>query len=82
MTQTRDKLARENINSQHHAIQAHEQVGKEVRAAIERIGGTPPEKITPAEHIKEVEKRIKDTVPKMQLADKDAGGLLGKENKK
>lgn len=81
MTQTRDKLAREHINNQHHAIQAHEQVGKEVRAAIERIGGTPPEKIAPAEHIKEVEKRIKDTVPKMQLADKDAGGLLGEDNK-
>ena len=81
MTQTRDKLARENINNQHHAIQAHEQVGKEVRAAIARIGGTPPEKIAPAEHIKEVEKRIKDTVPKMQLADKDASGLLGKDKK-
>ena len=81
MTQTRDKLARENINSQLHAIQAHEQVGKEVRAAIERIGGTPPEKIAPAEHIKVVEKRVKSASPKMQLADKDAGGLLGKESK-
>lgn len=77
MTQTRDKLARDNINNQQRAIQAHEQVGKEVRAAIERIGGTLPERIPPAEHIKEVEKRIKSTVPKMELADKDAGGLLG-----
>ena len=81
MTQTRDKLAREIINSQLHAIQAHEQVGKEVRAAIERIGGTPPEKIAPAEHIKAVEKRIKSATPKMQLADKDASGLLGKDKK-
>lgn len=54
-----------------------EEVGKEVRAAIERIGGTPPEKIPPAEHIKEVEKRLKNTVPKMELDEKDAGGLLG-----
>lgn len=77
MTQTRDKLARENINNQQRAIQAHEQVGKEVRAAIERIGGTLPEQIPPAEHIKEVEKRVKSSVPKMELADKDAGGLLG-----
>ncbi len=77
MTQTRDKLARENINSQQRAIQAHEQVGKEVRAAIERIGGTLPEQIPPAEHIKEVEKRVKSSVPKMELAEKDAGGLLG-----
>ena len=77
MTQTRDKLARDNINSQQQAIRTHEQVGKEVRAAIERIGGTPPEQIFPAEHIKEVEKRIKNSVPKMELDKKDAGGLLG-----
>ncbi len=81
MTQTRDKLARENISNQHHAIQAHEQVGKEVRAAIERIGGTPPEKIAPAEHIKVVEERVKSATPKVRLADKDAGGLLGKDKK-
>ena len=81
MTQTRDKLARDNINSQLHAIQAHQQVGKEVRAAIERIGGTPPEKIAPAEHIKAVEKRLKSATPKMQLADKDASGVLGKDKK-
>ena len=77
MTQTRDKLARERINNQQQAIQTHEQVGKEVRAAIERIGGTPPEQIPPAEHIKEVEKRLKNAVPKMELGEKDAGGLLG-----
>lgn len=77
MTQTRDKLARENTNNQQQAIRTHEQVGKEVRAAIERIGGTLPEQIPPAEHIKEVEKRIKNAVPKMELDEKDAGGLLG-----
>jgi len=80
MTQTRDKLARENIGNQQQAIRTHEEVGKEVRAAIERIGGTLPEQIPPAEHIKEVEKRIKNTVPKMELEDKDAGGLLGDTN--
>jgi DNA-damage-inducible protein D len=77
MTQTRDKLARENINNQQQAIHTHEAVGKEVRAAIERIGGTLPEQIPPAEHIKEVEKRIKNSVPKMELGEKDASGLLG-----
>lgn len=65
ITQTRDKLARENINNQQRAIQAHQEVGKEVRAAIERIGGTPPEQIAPAEHIKGVEKRLKSATPKM-----------------
>lgn len=42
----------------------------------ERIGGTPPERIPPAEHIKAVEKRLKSAVPKMELGEKDAGGLL------
>jgi DNA-damage-inducible protein D len=77
MTQTRDKLAREHINNQQQAIRTHEEVGKEVRAAIERIGGTLPEQIPPAEHIKEVEKRIKNAVPQLELGEKDAGGLLG-----
>ncbi len=82
MTQTRDKLARDSISSQQQAIRTHEQVGKEVRAAIERIGGTLPEQIPPAEHIKEVEKRIKNAVPKMELDEKDAGGLHGEINNK
>ena len=40
-----------------------------------------PEELPPAEHIKEVEKRLKSAVPIMELVDKDAGGLLGEENK-
>jgi len=80
MTQTRDKLARDHTNNQQQAIRTHEQVGKEVRAAIERIGGTPPEHIAPAEHIKEVEKRIKNAVPTLKLDEQDAGGLLGDAN--
>jgi DNA-damage-inducible protein D len=77
MTQTRDKLARERVRSQAQAIQTHEQVGKEVRDAIKRIGGTLPENIPPAEHIKEVEKRVKNTTPKLTLDEREAGGLLG-----
>ena len=77
MTQTRDKLAREDIRNQQQAIRTHEQVGKEVRDAIKRIGGDRPERIPPAEHIKEVEKRIKTATPKLELDQRDAGGLLG-----
>ncbi len=77
MTQTRDKLARERVRNQAQAIQTHEQVGKEVRDAIKRIGGTPPENIVPAEHIKEVQKRLKSATPKLKLDERDAGGLLG-----
>ena len=77
MTQTRDKLARERVQSQQGAINTHETVGKEVRAAIERIGGTLPENIAPAEHIKLVEKRVKAATPKLELDARDASGLLG-----
>ena len=77
MTQTRDKLAGDRVRSQTQAIQTHEQVGKEVRDAIKRIGGTLPENIPPAEHIKEVAKRAKTTTPKLTLDEREAGGLLG-----
>jgi DNA-damage-inducible protein D len=77
MTQTRDKLARERIRDQQTAIRTHEKVGKEVRDAIKRIGGTAPEHLPPAEHIKLVEKRIKSVPPKLKLDEKDAKGLTG-----
>lgn len=77
MTQTRDKLAREGVRDQQQAIRAHQEVGKEVRDAIQRIGGTPPEHIPAAEHIKEVERRIKTSTPRLELDEKYAGGLLG-----
>ena len=78
MTQTREKLERDRAQGQAQAIRTHEQVGREVRQAIERIGGTMPEDIPPAEHIKIVKKRMKSTAPKLTLDDKDAKGLLGK----
>ncbi len=77
MTQTRDKLARDNIKNQTRAIKAHEDVGKEVRGAIRRIGGTLPENIPAAEPIKQVEKRIKGASPKLELDENQATGLLG-----
>ena len=40
MTQTREKLAREGIRGEQRAIQTHNEVGNEARAAIQRIGGT------------------------------------------
>lgn len=82
MTQTRDKLARDGTKNQQQAIRAHEQVGKEVRDAIKRIGGDLPETIAPAEHIRSVEKRVKDATPKLTLDDKDASGLLGETKPK
>lgn len=76
MSQTREKLKRENIRNQRGAMETHEIVGKKVRSAIEEIGGTLPENIPPAEPIKNVEKRLKKSNPKLELDDKDAAGLI------
>ena len=79
MTQTRDKLARQQIHDQEQAIDTHKQVGREVREAIKRIGGTLPENLPPAEHIKQVEKRIKQSSPKLAIDGSEAKGLSGEE---
>lgn len=80
MTQTRDKLAREGVRSQEQAIDTHKKVGQEVREAIQRIGGTLPEEIPPAEHIKSVQKRLAATPAKLRLEDKDAKSLVGENH--
>ena len=77
MTQTRDKLARDRVQGQEQAIRTHEGVGREVREAIQRIGGTLPEDIRPAEHIKNVEKRMNAAAPQFELSGKDAKRLVG-----
>lgn len=82
MTQAREKLQKENIKGQERAIETHKQVGREVRDAIKRIGGTMPENIPPAEHIKQVKKRIKSASPYLQLEEQDAKGLLGEQSEK
>ena len=40
-----------------------------------------PENIPPAEHIKQVKKRIKGAAPHLELAEKDAKGLSGRQSK-
>lgn len=67
MVQTREKLKREGIKNQRDAIETHEAVGKEVRAAIGKIGGTLPENIPAAEPIKIVKKRLKSARPRLVL---------------
>ena len=79
MTQAREKLASRRVKGQQQAIATHIQVGKEVREAIKRIGGKMPENLPPAEHIKQVEKRLKESTPKLELDGPDAKGLIGGE---
>jgi len=81
MTQAREKLQKESIKGQEQAVQTHKKVGQEVREAIKRIGGTLPEHIPPAEHVKQVKKRIETTTPHLELAEQDAKGLLAGQSK-
>lgn len=76
MTQTKEKLQKENIRSQRNAIETHEAVGKKVRATIEEIGGTLPENIPPAEPIQKVKKRLKTSQPLLTLNPQDAAGIV------
>ena len=80
MTHTREKLKQEKIKNQRDAIETHEMVGREVRAAIAKIGVAMPENVPPAEPIKNVEKRLKKITPKLELEDKDAAGLSPKNS--
>jgi DNA-damage-inducible protein D len=57
ITQTESKLKRDGIQGSAAANSTHCVVGKEVRAAIERVGGTMPEDLpTPEKSISEIEK--------------------------
>jgi len=57
ISQTESKLKRENTQGTSAANQTHFIVGREVRAAIERVGGTMPEDLpTPDKSISQVER--------------------------
>jgi len=75
MTHTREKLKLERIKDPRDAMATHEMVGREVRAAIAKIGVAMPENIPPAEPIKNVEKRLKTVKPKLLLNEEDSGLL-------
>jgi DNA-damage-inducible protein D len=57
ITQTEEKLA--GVNGERQATAVHHSVGKEVRKAIENIGGTMPEDLPPEPHIKHLLKEQK-----------------------
>ena len=65
ITQTESKLKKDNICGEGNAIDAHYEVGKEVRNTIERLGGTMPEDLpTPDKSLKVLEKENKDLIIK------------------
>ncbi len=60
ITQTEEKLRREQIKGEENANITHFQVGKKVRQTIAELGGTMPEDLpTPEKSIKQIEKEQK-----------------------
>jgi len=67
ITQTEGRLKKENIKNKDAAGKIHYHVGKEVRSAIERIGGTMPEDLpTPEKSIKEIQKEQIKEIKKLE----------------
>ena len=66
ITQTEDKLVRENVNGEQQAIDTHYKVGRKVRNTIKELGGTVPEKLHPEPSIKKLlstrKKQIKNNI--------------------
>ncbi|MCX6807377.1 MAG: DNA damage-inducible protein D [Patescibacteria group bacterium] len=69
-TQAEAKLKRENIFGENKANKAHYDVGKKVRQTIEEIGGTMPENLLEADHIKESKKRLSPRQKSLQSKKK------------
>jgi len=68
ISQTEQKIVKEEIKGEKNASDAHYKVGKIVRNAIEQTGGTMPEKLpTPKKSLKELEK---DEVRKLVSSNK------------
>lgn len=59
ITQTDEKLGKDKMVSESHAIQTHNMVGGKVRQTIKDIGGALPENLNPEKHIKDVKKELK-----------------------
>ena len=74
ISQTEEKLRKDEVDNAKTATSIHYSVGKEVRSAIEKIGGTMPEDLpTPEKSIQEIEKeqmarlKAKATAGKLML---------------
>lgn len=72
ISQTEEKLRKDNVSDANTATAVHHTVGKEVRKAIEEIGGTMPEDLpTPEKSIAQIEKeqmeRLKQKAKNEQL---------------
>mgnify|MGYP005793728765 FL=1 len=65
ISQTEQKLKKDNIKTEKEANKTHYNIGKIVRKAIKEAGGTMPEDLpTPKKSLKELEKENKKSLKK------------------
>ncbi len=64
ITQTDEKIKKDNIQGERAASQTHFMVGGKVRQTIKDIGGELPENLPTEKHIKEVKKELKQAAKK------------------
>ena len=62
-TQAEEKLRRDHVQGKLAANQTHFDVGKKVRQTIKELGGTMPEQLPPAESIKKLESKRRQSLP-------------------
>jgi DNA-damage-inducible protein D len=62
-TQAEEKLRRDKVKGKTAANQTHFEVGKKVRQTIKELGGTMPENLPPAESIKKLESKRRNSLP-------------------
>ena len=71
ISQTEEKLRKDSIRGADKATKTHYAVGREVRTAIEKIGGTMPEDLpTPEKSIQQIEKEQMERLKKKAKAGK------------
>ena len=71
ISQTEEKLRRDHVQGAEQATSTHYKVGREVRKAIEKIGGTMPEDLpTPEKSIQQIEKERIERLKKKAKAGK------------
>lgn len=71
ISQTEEKLRKDNIQGAEKATKTHYTVGREVRKAIEKIGGTMPEDLpTPEKSIQQIEKEQMERLQRKAKAGK------------
>ena len=66
ISQTEEKLKKDNVNTEKEACKTHNKIGKIVRKAIKEAGGTMPEDLpTPKKSLKELEKENNKNLKKL-----------------